>query len=491
MPALYLYLLEGSCCLIAFFVFYHFLLRQETSFHANRFFILVSSCFALLIPLLHIEWEIQNLPIAFDLETYLNATPSSSSTMFVTQVSHQSSLTFNLWTCFLVVYLAGVLFSFSKLLKSFYAIWNLYRRGEKSIRDGYCEITVDHSIPVFSFFNNVFLYKKETVSENGWIYILKHEKAHIQQGHSYDILLMEILKIIFWFHPCVYFFKNHLQEVHEYLADQAVLKQNIAVYDYASVLVNQARNHIGEINVVNHFHNNQIKNRLLMMNKTKSPMSAMLRLLAGLPLMIGLFFCFAVEKSNAQKPFASSFIYKIWDWNEQNNFNFDTNGTKRTKQEVQKLLVKELKIQAPTELRLVTESEMEDLDNNRGVWSFEMNEIQKVDQRKVTMIWGNQQLKNRVSNKIIQADRFTNLNVKVNQQLLPIKEGILLVKADAKMDPKNAKSFFINDGALSPNALNYIRSLKINALLSFSSLRFEQAAKPFEISGTYNVSIVK
>ncbi len=491
MPGLLLYLLEGSCCLIACCLFYHFLLKQETSFQANRFFLLVSSLFAVLIPLLHIEWEIQSMPMAFDLESYFELTASNPSAILISEVSHQPSITFNFWSCFLGVYFAGILFSFSKLLSSFYTIWQLYRKGNKITRGAYCEIEIDHPLPVFSFFHHVFLHKSGTISEKEWAYIIAHEEAHIQQRHSYDILLMEILKIVFWFHPAIYFLKKYLQEVHEYLADQAVLKQDVAAYDYASVLVNQARSSNTSIHVVNHFNNNQIKNRLLMMNKTRAPMRAMIRLLAGLPLLIGLFFCFAVERSNAQEPFASSFIYKIWDWNEQNDINFDVNGIKRSEQEVQKILVKELKIQAPTELRLVTESEMEDLDINRGIWSFDMNEIQKVNRNKLKLIWGNQKLKTKMSSKKLRSDRFAKIDVKVSKELVPLKEGILLVKENAEMSPKDARSFFINEGLLTPNALEYIRTVEKGAVLIFSGLRFEQGAKPFEIDGTYKISIVK
>ena len=54
---------------------------------------------------------------------------------------------------------------------------------------------------------------------------MKHELTHIRQKHSYDIVFIELLNILFWLSPMVYLYKKSLKNVHEYLADAAVLKE--------------------------------------------------------------------------------------------------------------------------------------------------------------------------------------------------------------------------------------------------------------------------
>ena len=76
------------------------------------------------------------------------------------------------------------------------------------------------------------------LSRNDWegdhAPILVHEKAHIGFGHSIEVLLVDILSAVQWFNPAIWMLRADLQELHEYEADDAVLRAgaNIKEYQY-------------------------------------------------------------------------------------------------------------------------------------------------------------------------------------------------------------------------------------------------------------------
>ena len=96
---------------------------------------------------------------------------------------------------------------------------------------------------------------------------MEHELAHVRQKHSFDVLLLEILCIAFWWNPVVWFYKKSLREVHEFLADEAVLKTNNRK-QYGQLLIKQSHFRMS-IALGNHFTQSQLKNRIMMMTRIR------------------------------------------------------------------------------------------------------------------------------------------------------------------------------------------------------------------------------
>jgi hypothetical protein len=140
----------------------------------------------------------------------------------------------------------------------------------------------------------LFLNKKEYENGNIEIEILIHENAHIQQKHSYDILLMEILQTVFWFNPVLFFYKKAIQLNHEFLADEAVINssQNISSYQY--LLINKA-NKNKTSNLTSQFNYSITKKRLIMMTKTKSVRNSLCRQIAIIPVVALSIFAFSIK----------------------------------------------------------------------------------------------------------------------------------------------------------------------------------------------------
>ena len=117
---------------------------------------------------------------------------------------------------------------------------------------------------------------------------------------------MEIVLSLQWFNPFVWPYKKALQETHEYLADSGVIAQGFSSVKYQLLMFEQ---HVGAslFEFGNNFKKSQIKRRIMMLSKIKSPKAAKLKLLLALPLAIALVLIFAEPRVAAR---TSAFLEK-------------------------------------------------------------------------------------------------------------------------------------------------------------------------------------
>jgi len=141
----------------------------------------------------------------------------------------------------------------------------------------------------FSFLNTIYinqnLYESNRIDES----IIIHELAHINQKHSYDIILIEILKALFWLNPALYFYKLAISTNHEFLADDNVLKSK-PIKDYQQVIFNELVNNISPL-VYTFKRYNNTKKRFIMM-KTNQKRSTT-RILGSIFFSGAIIFAFA------------------------------------------------------------------------------------------------------------------------------------------------------------------------------------------------------
>ncbi len=163
------------------------------------------------------------------------------------------------------IYTLGALFMAFKLFINIRQLNQFLTDGELIELEDCKIILIDSNrIGSFSFLKWIVVNRNDY--ENHFDPILRHEMVHMQQWHSVDILLVELLKIIFWFNPLLFLYKKSLQEVHEFLADyEAPNREN-----YATFLVSYALN-APIVSLTNHFYKpSQIKTRIQMIYKNRS-----------------------------------------------------------------------------------------------------------------------------------------------------------------------------------------------------------------------------
>jgi beta-lactamase regulating signal transducer with metallopeptidase domain len=143
----------------------------------------------------------------------------------------------------------------------------------------------DGNLP-FSFLRSVFV-NPEVFTDSELQQVLRHERAHIRQHHTFDLLFLEVLKVVQWFNPIIYLYANELNSVHEYLADEHVLAQGASKRDYLELLYKQLC--VGKfVPVGNSFRHLLTKKRILMMSQPVKRRVSAWWLLALIPVVCGL-----------------------------------------------------------------------------------------------------------------------------------------------------------------------------------------------------------
>ena len=269
MISLLRYLLESAVCLAFFYAVYWAFLRKETFFGLNRLFLVFSLLLSFVIPVL-------DLPSPFFQRTVMpeSAGPNLSSV--------PSGRPWPIAEIILLVYGLGAAFFLIRFAVHLIGLFRIIKKYGWRTQDSLKVVSIDKDFAPFSFLNVIFINSR-TLTEANMRRIIAHEKIHIRQHHSLDILLVELASILQWFNPFVRPYKKSLQETHEYLADDGVIAQGFNVARYQLLIFEQ---HVGVklFEFANNFKQSQIKRRLTMITKIKSKSAAKLKILLIIPL---------------------------------------------------------------------------------------------------------------------------------------------------------------------------------------------------------------
>ena len=201
-----------------------------------------------------------------------------------------------LWT----IYAIGVIIFSTRFILNLFKISSKIRTHQKVKTHVFINVLIEKLVIPHTFFNYIFLNKSAFENNDIPQEVLLHEQAHAKQKHSLDILFLEILQVIFWFNPLLYFIKKDIKLNHEFLADQQVLKSGFNLKDYQNLLLRFSSNQ-KELALVNAINYSSIKKRLTIMNTQTTQRTKWLRSLLLLPVLALLLFSFSqtkeVEKS--------------------------------------------------------------------------------------------------------------------------------------------------------------------------------------------------
>ncbi len=285
------YLIEATLCWAVFYGFYALLLSRTTFFRHNRWYLLATLLLGLLIPLA--ELPVPVVPATEQLRSVYLAPVTTGIEALEVTVTAPAQEGDQGWLLPLLqlVYWAGVALALGRFLYGLWQIHSVYRGSKTLNRDGYRLVLTDKPHLPFAFFNLLFWSRMLPAEDTDRQTILRHELAHIRQGHSYDMLLLEILGIFFWCSPLVYLYRRTLKTVHEYLADAAVLR-NTRKKQYGHLLIRQSLSGM-PVALANHFAQTQLKKRIIMMTRHRTPGISALRYTLAIPLTIFLLLAFA------------------------------------------------------------------------------------------------------------------------------------------------------------------------------------------------------
>ena len=285
------YLVKSSISLLVFYLFFWILNRKSTHFMLNRLVLLFGLVSSLILPCIHINVDPEVIPAAIPVT-------SIDFSKLVNQ-AETSQPGWGMHEIILLIYTTGIAFTLARLVYQAIRIRQLYKKSAKETLQELTLVCTDHPITPFAYFKKIFIHKTGD-DQYAVEQILAHEKSHIMQLHYVDLLLVELIAVVQWFNPVVWLYEAALKEVHEYLADETVLKQGYKKGEYQVLLINQAVG--GPIfTISHHFNKSLIKKRILMMTKIKTPRLAQLKVLFLLPLTACLLMAFS-NPENIVKP---------------------------------------------------------------------------------------------------------------------------------------------------------------------------------------------
>ena len=287
MGIFFVYILKSSVCLVVFYLFYRLLLSRETFHRFNRVALLSILLLSCLLPLVEVTVEEQTEvhQTMMTLEQWLMLADMMNTADTTDLQAEEVTVT---WIqVALLVYLAGILLFALRNGYSLLKLGGLLKSGRKENLSKYIDggekvtlIVHDRDIAPFSWMKCIVISEKD-LDENGRE-ILIHELAHIQNRHSWDLLVADICIFFQWFNPASWLLKQELQNIHEYEADETVIEKGVDAKQYQLLLIKKA---VGTrlYSMANSFNHSKLKKRITMMLKEKSNPWAKLKYLYILP----------------------------------------------------------------------------------------------------------------------------------------------------------------------------------------------------------------
>ena len=286
METLILYIAKVNIALAVFYLLYVLLLRKDTFIRLRRYYFITAIIFSLAYPLFTVT-ALGNLmdfrSKAPETETFVMMGELSMGEMIIEDVE-QAPTPID-WTAIATnILLAGIVCLSLRFVWQLCSIIRIRRKSEKKALFGQFVYHLADEITPFSFFKWIFIHT-ENHSEEELRQILLHEQTHAHQWHSIDVMLIEMVRILFWYNPTVWLMKRDMAINLEYLADNAVLQEGIDTQQYQYHLL-QLTYQESAVQIVNNFNVPQLKQRIIMMNSNKSPMRKLAKYLSVLPLAL-------------------------------------------------------------------------------------------------------------------------------------------------------------------------------------------------------------
>lgn len=292
------YMIKTGIGLAFFYLLFKLLLSRDGRHAYKRLVLLVSVGAAFTIPLLANMIpgsEIDSTPMVIVrefIELPLVDTDITDSTPLETtgKINHT-----HLVDWYVLIYQLVLILLFLRFLLSYINIFKWLKQANIQAYKNLLLAIVKDNIQAFSFWKYIVLSKQDY--QNNKTPILLHEEAHLRMHHSYDVILMELVCFLQWFNPFAWLLKKELKLVHEFQADQAVLKSGIDATQYQLLILEKA---VGKRRFAsaNHFKQGSISKRIKMMKKKQFLRWSVAKTLIFLPAGFLLLQAFANPKVN-------------------------------------------------------------------------------------------------------------------------------------------------------------------------------------------------
>ncbi|OOV26291.1 hypothetical protein BXU11_12405 [Flavobacterium sp. LM5] len=284
METLYIYLLKASGLIALFYLAYYFLLRKETFFTANRFFLLAGLGTAVVLPLFYITKIV-----------WVNPTPLTFpiSELPLQQVAPEKTFEIDWYLTAIAIYIVGSALFFIKFGIDYWSLNRVLYKTKAQQQADFKLIDVQEKIAPFSYFNTI-VFNSSLYTPSELQSILEHEKVHSEQHHTIDVLIIRFFSIVFWFNPFIWLYQRAILQNLEFIADNEATKRLDDKKAYQMALL-KITTHENCVALTNHFYQSLIKKRIVMLNKNQSKKWNSWKYALILPALIAFVFIFQIK----------------------------------------------------------------------------------------------------------------------------------------------------------------------------------------------------
>ncbi len=299
MNPFFVYLIKSSVSLALLYSLFRLVMRNDKLHTLNRFLLLGILLFSAVIPFLNFQFFAEEAPLqkVEKLREFVStpifmpgAEPANN--LPVEETSHISV------NFYLVFYIGIILILLTRLLLAITRVLQIIRHAQKERTRNIILAVVREFIHPFAFLNKIVLSENDFNKNKDMV--VAHEYAHIKHWHAVDLVVCELFTLLHFFNPFVWLLRRDLKLIHEYQADQAVLKKGIDAQKYQLLVLEKA---VGErrFALANHLAQKPILKRLKMMKKNKVNHWKGMKLVLFVPLIAFLLMSFSKKEGNVYK----------------------------------------------------------------------------------------------------------------------------------------------------------------------------------------------
>ena len=317
MQTLFEYMIKITAVYAAAWLFYWLLLSRLTSYKSNRFYLLTAGLFAFIIPLLKLDYFVT--PQTISTSGIINNMPSIPLNEFANAYMPGESNN-PVPVVLITLFISGMVVC---LLHFMMQLISFRKTTANAVlihaADNIKLYHLDMDIMPFSFGRNIYVNRnRHTPAELNDI--IQHEMVHAHQNHTVDVMIAEFICIFNWYNPFAWLMKIAVKQNLEFLADDTVLKKGADKKSYQYLLLKVTG--YSPLQVVNSLKISSLKQRIFMMNKTRTSRKHLLKLLLALPIVAFIMLAFrnpnstvitAVPEMQEQSFILSELSYNIPD----------------------------------------------------------------------------------------------------------------------------------------------------------------------------------
>src|SRR5690606_21069923 len=287
MNLIILYLLKVNALLIVFWLFYRLFLRKETFYNSIRWYFISSLLLSFVLPLITYTKTVMIEQTAVFNDADWENTILPETTALQPEPAFWETIN---WQSVVLYILLAV--SICCVVKSLYQIIKLYINIKKLpfLNDLQIKVT-DNQQNIYSFYQWIVVPENK-LSAADLEMILAHEKIHLNQKHTFDLIFIELVSAVFWFNPLVKKLQKDINTNLEFIVDEKMITKYEPVL-YQKSLLNEHYNYT--LKYINAFNTSDLKKRIIQLNTQKSKNMKKLKFLVAAPVLLTFFVLFQIE----------------------------------------------------------------------------------------------------------------------------------------------------------------------------------------------------